>query len=245
LAFLATWSAAGAAAAVVAAVTLRVLPDVSRAWSWLRQHRTLCRRLLAEFVLTSGSYYVIYFGLAALSGASALGRLKAAQALFGPATVLLLGGMALGVPESVRARGDSSTLRRFAARLSMFLAAISVASGVIAFAVLPVVGPRLFPNSWTTARPLLPLLTVFSAAIGISTGATSGLRAVDAGRWIMRARGAEGVVAVVTALPATVAAGAKGALFGLALGEIAFAAAAWRQLALRVAAEAPALPDRG
>jgi O-antigen/teichoic acid export membrane protein len=253
VAFLATWAAAGTLSGGASAVMLAVSPNFSHCRSWLSDHRAIWHRLAVEFVLLSGSFYIIYFGLAVVAGASELGRLKAAQALFGPVTVVLLGGMSLGVPESVRFRDAPAKMRRFGLGLAGLLAVISLASGTLVFVLLPSLGPRLFPDGWSTARPLIPLLTLFGVAIGIATGATSGLRALGENRWIMRARGAAGVISIVIALPSALILGANGALLGLAAGEYLFAVAAWKFLlsrsaavsAARATAEAIDDPTRG
>lgn len=223
----ATWAAAGAAAGVGAGAVLGLRPRLGSAAAWLRSNGVLCRRLVLEFAANGGSYYVVWYGLALLAGAAQLGQLRAAQALFGPVSVLLLGGTVLGVSEGIRARQHKHALRRFTTRLSAALAGIALVSGATLFILLPVLGPRLLPEAWATARPLVPLLTVFGAGIGASAGALAGLRALGASRWILRAQVGRGALAMAVGLPASALFGARGALAGLAFAEWLFAAAAW------------------
>lgn len=239
LLLMAAWAVAGGLAWVIAAVALAASPTLEGALAWLRTNRILCRGLVLELVSTAGSYYVLYYGLAIVAGAEQLGRLKAAQTLFGPVIVVLLGGTALGVPESVRAGHDPRRLRRFAVVLSLGLAGSSLVVGALLFIVLPAFGPTIFPDAWASARPLIPLLSLYAAALGASVGALSGLRAMGASGWIVRARSAAGVVLVGLGLPASAAWGANGALLVLAVTETAVFAAAWVELSRRVGERSP------
>lgn len=224
---LTVWAAAGAAAGVWTGAVLDVGPRIGPAAEWLRRHAVIWRRLVVELAANGGSYYVVAYGIAVLAGAEELGHLRAAQALFGPVSVLLLGGTVLGVPESLRARRDAAALRRFTATLSAALAGLAVLSGAVLYAVLPTLGQHVFEASWQTARPLLPLLAAFGAGIGASAGAIAGLRARGEGRWIVKAQVARGVLAVVAGLPASWRFGAGGGLCALAVAELLFAVAAW------------------
>jgi O-antigen/teichoic acid export membrane protein len=229
----ATWAAAGVVAGAWTGGVVGAGPRLATAAAWLRRHASLWRRLVVELAANAGSYYLIAYGLAVLAGPDELGRLRAAQALFGPVSVLLLGGTVLGVPESIRARSDGGALRRFAVGLSAALAVLAAASGAVIYALLPVLGTGFLGGAWDTARPLLPLLAAFGAGIGASAGAVAALRAIDDGRWIVRAQLARGALAVAVGLPAAGTSGAGGALVALALAEWVFAAAAWARFARR------------
>jgi O-antigen/teichoic acid export membrane protein len=224
----ATWAVAGALAGGVAGLRLGLTPRMSGALAWLRRHWPMCRRLLLENVITSGGVYAMFYGLVIVSDAGQLGHLKAAQTLLGPVSVLLLGGAALGVPESVRTRDDRPRMDRFARRLSIFLGGFTVACGTFVYLTISLFGPRLFPDAWRAAKPLIPLLVVFNAALGISTGATSAIRALGDIAWIVRARAASTLVVLGIGLPAAALAGANGALLGLAVAESLLAIAAWK-----------------
>ena len=225
----AVWVISGAIAGVVAGWRLRLLPRVMSGLSWLRRHWHLCSKLFLECLITSGGYYATLYGLVLVSTADQLGYLKAAQTLLGPVSVLLLGGAALGVPESVRSRSDVRSLRRFSLRLSFFLAAVSLLCGTVVYMSLPSFGPSLFPSVWSDARPLIPLLIVFNSALGMSTGPIAGVRALGDSAWVVRGRTASSVVVVMVGLPAAAFVGANGALIGLALAEVLLAVAAWRR----------------
>jgi O-antigen/teichoic acid export membrane protein len=223
------WAAAGSVAGLYGGLRLRVYPTLSGCAEWLRDNAALCKRLLLEFVVSSGSYYALLYGLALIAGVGELGRLRAAQTLIGPVIVVLLGGNSLGIPESVRIRADVRRLKRFALLLSCLLIAASVIWGVLVVMFLPLFGPRVFPDTWDFARPLVPIMTVFASSIGASTGPISALRALGENSWILRARGASGAVALAVGLTLAAFVGAQGVVGALAASEwlLAGGAAAW------------------
>ena len=225
------WAASGTVAGLVAGARLRVAPLWSGSVSWLRSHRALCGKLLFEFVVNSGSFYLLLYGLAFLAGIEELGDLRAAQTLIGPVIVVLLAGNAFGIPESVRVRRDLRRLRRLCLVVSTGLAAATVAWSLALYALLPVIGPRFFSSSWETARPLIPMLSVFAAAVGISIGGGGGLRALGENAWILRTRSVTGGLSLFIGLPLSRLMGAQGALIALVVSECLFAAAAWAHLA--------------
>jgi O-antigen/teichoic acid export membrane protein len=128
----------------------------------------------------------------------------------------------------VREQVDS--LRRFAVLLSTGLGGIAVVGGGLAYVVLPALGPSLFPETWETARPVLPVLTFFAAAVGASTGPIAALRALRMAGWIVRNRTVSGCIGLVAGLVLAAEWGATGALAGLTLSETGFALAAWMRL---------------
>jgi O-antigen/teichoic acid export membrane protein len=224
----ATWAISGALAGIMIGLRLHLPLRAAGAAAWLGAHWQLCRRLLMECVITSGGVYAMLYALVVVADSGQLGRLRAAQTLLGPVSVLLLGGAALGVPESVRTREDGPGMRRFAVRLSVFLATFTVVCGVCVYLALPAFGPHLFPSSWSAARPLIPLLVVFNMALGASTGPISGIRALGDTGWIVRGRSVSTMILLGVGLPTAAFLGAGGAVLGLALAESALAVAAWR-----------------
>lgn len=248
--FVGAWGASGAASGCLIGARLGATPQFVGMGAWLRRHWALCKALLGEFVLISGSTYLVYYALGVLAGTSQLGRIRAAQTFMGPVTVALLGGAALGVPESVRLRHEPGGLRRFSRRLSLTLAAGSLLVGAMAFWLLPVIGPSLFPNTWASARPVLPALTLFAVALAANTGAVSALRALGQMRWIVRTRAMTGGLALAASLPASALHGAYGAVSSLAAAEVLFSVLAIRRLHRRLVigadtAPLPAAPPDG
>ena len=227
---LAAWAVGGAASGIVFGIRLGVAPRFSGCRAWLATQGALCRRLFIEFLLNSGSFYALCYGLAVIAGTDQLGRLRAAQSLIGPVSVLLLGANALSVPESVRVRAQFEKLRRLALLLSISLVVAATVGGLMVYLLLPTLGPALFPRTWEAARPVLPMLTLYAGAVGATTGVVAALRAQGKVGWIVRARAWSGFLALAVGLPASALRGANGALSGLALSEIVLAVAAWKRI---------------
>lgn len=230
VALFAVWVGGGAASYGLLAALLGARPRIDSAVAWARGNAALCGRVALEFVVTSGSYYTLCFALAALAGAEELGLLRAAQTLFGPASVLVLGGATFGVPESVRIGRDPHQTLRFAGRLSLALGGIAGACGALVWAVLPAVGPDILPDTWRAVRDVMPWLTVFGTAIGVGAGATAALRAWGDSHWVLTTRAAAGAISLVVGLGLTPALGARGTLVGLLLAESLLAARSWDRL---------------
>ena len=226
-ALFAIWVAAGAVSCGLLTVLLRARPGLERAMAWARANAALCRRVALEFVVTSGGYYTLCFGLAARAGAEELGLLRAAQTLFGPASVLVLGGATFGVPESVRMGHDRHETVRFARRLSLALGGISAACGLAVWALLPAVGPDILPDTWRAVRAVMPWLTVYGTALGVGAGATAALRARGDSRWVLTTRATASAVSLSLGLVATPALGVRGTLLGLLVAECMLAARSW------------------
>jgi O-antigen/teichoic acid export membrane protein len=229
-AFLAVWAGAGALSGGFLLARTGLRPAIGHGYQWLHNHRGLAGRLATDYVVGAGSHYAVFLALAVVAGAGELGRLKAAQTFLGPLIVLLLGGAVFGVPESVRAGGDPTRLWRLTLKLAGALVAAALACGAVVYIALPVVGPATFPDAWENARSAIPLLTVFAAAVGASTGSTSGLRAMDQNSWLLRVRFLIGPVLVLGSIPASAAWGVNGALAALALTEWAVVLLSWRRL---------------
>jgi O-antigen/teichoic acid export membrane protein len=239
----ALWALSGAASGCVYGALLRATPRFRGMADWLRDNKKLCLGLLSEFALISGSNYILYYGLTVVAGTDQLGRIRAAQTFIGPVTVALLGGAALGVSESVRLRADPGRLGRFAGRLALALAGGAAVAGVVAYWLLPVVGPRFFPNTWAGARPVVPVLSLFAIALALSIGAASPMRVLGEVPWIVRTRIFTGALAIGIGLPAAAWLGANGVVAALAISEWLFAALVWRAF-LRCLARAT-LPAAG
>lgn len=238
-ALLAAWAGAGAVSGCFLLARAGLRPAAGAGRRWLGAHRVLSGRLVTEYLVGAGSHYAVFFALAIVAGAGELGRLKAAQTFLGPLIVLLLGGAVFGVPESVRAGADPARLWRLVLRLSGALMAASVLCGAAVYAALPVLGPATFPDAWASARPVVPLLTVFAAALGASVGLTSALRAMQQNGWLLRARLVAGPLLVLASVPAAAWWGTHGALAVLSVTEWGVAALSWRRLR-QVLAPAPA-----
>jgi O-antigen/teichoic acid export membrane protein len=119
------WASAGSVAAIVGVVQIRVLPSGPfAAIRWLRRHRELAPRFVAEFVVSSGVSNVTLFAIGGIAGLGELGRLRAGEIALGPLTVLFAGAGLVATPEGVRLLQESPRRLVHGCRwLSLLLAA--------------------------------------------------------------------------------------------------------------------------
>lgn len=223
-----SWGAGALVAAVAGRVQTGLSPRLRLVRPWLREHRDLVPKYVAEMLLLSGTVQVYLLGITAVAGIAAVSGIRGGWILLGPVNVLNQGIRAIAVPEVARA------LRRSRRRLWLTAGAISavVAAGGLCWGGLLLLlpdsaGDRLLgPAVWAAAGPvLLPvvLLQVFGAA---NAGAFAVLRATAAAARGLRVRVASSVLLVTGGIGGGALAGATGAAWGLA-GAAAFTLLLW------------------
>src|SRR5512142_2363986 len=105
---------------------------------WLRQHRDLVFRYLAEGASGSAAGQLRSYGIGIVLGLAALGYVQAATTLLGPITVLFLVMGLVLIPEAARIlRRSPQHLSRFCVLISAGLAAASLTWGVVLLVVVP------------------------------------------------------------------------------------------------------------
>ncbi|TCC33532.1 hypothetical protein [Kribbella sindirgiensis] len=214
--FVLAWGGAGAFAALVSGVQAGVLPRVTRARHWLRDHRDLSLRYLTENVTLSGAYQLRMYGLGAFAGVAAVGTVRGAEMLLGPFFIVLSGIGLVAVPEAAR------VLRRAARRLWVFClllggaqAAAALAWGLLLLVALPDSwGRALLGEVWLTAAALVLPATLSVTFAGFNTGAAAGLRALGIARRSLKAQ----LFASAFYLVGGVSGGAIGGALGSAWG---------------------------
>lgn len=230
--FILAWGGSATLAAVIGGMQTRLVPRLSQAHSWLRQHRDLASRYLPENLSISGAYQLRAYGLGAIAGLPAVGALRGAELMLGPFNVILMGIGMMAVPEAVGVlRRSVRELRSFCLLLGCGQAGAAAAWGAALLLLLPRgLGLRVLGPSWQPASELLVPVTLTLVSTGFSTGASAGLRALGAASRSLRAQ-AVGSAAYVTAglLGATVA-GAAGAAWGGAVAITIGAGVWWGQL---------------
>jgi O-antigen/teichoic acid export membrane protein len=231
--FMLAWGASAGFAGVLGIAQARLVPRVTLAVDWLRRHRDLCSRYLAENLSITGGTQLKFYCVAAVGGLAVVGSLRAAEILFGGVFVLTQGLGLMAVPEAVR------LLRQSPARLRQFslLIAVLAGGGALAYgAMLPLIpdslGQRILNASWAPASSLILPTTVFVAAFGVQMGAWAGLRALAAASRSLRSQGVGIVVNLGGAAAGAAVGGAQGAAWGIALGAIASATFWWWQFRL-------------
>ncbi len=227
--FVLAWGGAGIFAALVSGVQAGVLPRVTWARHWLRDHRDLGLRYLTENLTLSGAYQLRMYGLGAFAGVAAVGTVRGAEMLLGPFFIVLSGVGLVAVPEAAR------VLRRSARRLSVFClllggaqAVAALAWGLLLLVALPDKwGHALLGEVWLTASALVLPATLSVTFAGFNTGAAAGLRALGVARRSLKAQLFASACYLVGGVTGGAIGGALGSSWGAASATFAAAFVWW------------------
>ena len=248
VAYVLAWGLTAGVAAAVGLVMLRMEPRVTGSRLWITRNRDLIPRLAVEASIgvLMLQLYIVAVGI--IAGLDAVGSIRAAQLLFGPWQVLLMGTMLVALPEAARllaARGPAS-LVQFALVVGGGLAAVAVIWGAVLVALPDALGAQILGDSWTGAAPLLFLTGISLAPLAAISGAAIGLRALAAVRRSLPSQVATAVIVVTGAAAGAFLGGARGALVGVTIAGIASVCIWWWQLLAAGHAHAgPGTPRRG
>jgi hypothetical protein len=234
------WGLTGALGAVTGTALGWGLPGWPHPWKWLVRHGAMSWRYFMEFVTAQGVGQLGFAGLAAISGAAALGAARAAWVVFGVLVVVHSGLYMILVPEGVRERSDPGRLRRKFLGASAASIGVSAAWMVTSLLVPSSIGMRLFGDTWDKAEQLLVPMGVVMIAGSALSGALLGIRALsDPGR-SLRARLASAPFQAVCPLVGAVLGDATGFVLGLAAGNAVSAVIWWTSFLRATAGDAPA-----
>jgi len=246
------WGAATAVAAVAGCLQARTVPRPLRVGRWLRAHRDLGARYVVENVSNSGSGQIRMYGLGAIAGLAAVGAVRGGELLLGPFLAVLMGLSLVAVPEASRiARSRPQRLARFCLLLGGGQAVAALAWGCGLLLFLPdAAGAMLLGEVWPAAAVLILPATLSVAIAGLSSGASTGLRALGSARRSLRAQLLNTTLYITGGLIGAVWGGAVGSSWGVAIACTAGACGWWYQLraALRSPAAAstqPAIQEKG
>jgi O-antigen/teichoic acid export membrane protein len=204
----AAWGLAGGISAVFGAVRLRLVPaspSVSIRW-WRREARRLGGFLtLASIAYTAGAQGVL-LGIAATIGVEALGQLRTAQILLGPAGLSTTAFSFFVLPRLIRREGEITT--RNSGVMSAAAATIAVCACGASMVLAPLVSRVVFGQPTAVALTLLVPLSlqlVFEAA---ASGFSLPLQVTQRGAGIAAAR----LASVALGVPCVVLAGSAGGI---------------------------------
>lgn len=224
------WVGTGALAAVLGAWQTSAVPAPMRARRWLREQRDLIPHLVLEFLARTGGRQLTVFAVGLVSGLAALGAIRAAEVVFGPLNVILLGANVSAVPHIAsvlrRAPGDLAAAAR---RLSLQLAGLALAVGALSLAIPTSLGRTILGASWSVAAPVLIPQALLMAGNAANTGPLAGLRALEQVARSARVRMLLSPLSVVVGTVGALAGGAVGATLGLAAVNWLGAGLFWRQ----------------
>lgn len=236
-AFVAAWGAAATVAAVFGIAQSRCLPAPLRAGHWMSAHRDLLPGYCVDFAARMGGRQVALLSAGALGGLPVLAAIRAAEVLFGGLNVVLQAAPLVAVPAAVAAgRRSAAALRRAVGRLSAGLLALALAYGTLTLLVPDGLGRAVTGDAWVLARPVLPAECALFASIAAITGPALGLRAAGDARRGATVRLLVIPLSVAFGAGGALAAGAPGALYGLALANCA-GLVLWRRQFARALAD--------
>ena len=175
-------------------------PDEARALAWARSQLVWQQQEVVDPPLRRESHFFVSGNLATylvaiIAGLGALGALRAASILLGPAVMIIMGLGLVAVPEGARSLSESpEKLRRTGIGVSAVSAACVLVWGFVVFLLPSDIGRELVGISWDDAHALLIPLTLAGAASAATVGAISGLKALQAAPRILWTRIVEGAI---------------------------------------------------
>jgi O-antigen/teichoic acid export membrane protein len=224
------WGGAANAAAVIGMILAGLVPHPSRTALWLREHRDIAPRFLAEMMALTGTTQLSNFGIAVSSGLATVGAIRAAQLLLNPLHILSLGIGFIALPEAVRiGRTSVRPVKTMVRVICVTLVTTAVVWGIVLVLLPSSLGSAILGLSWPAAMNLFVPLTLVQAAAGVIAAAVIGLRALVAAKRSLRARLLVSLLQVAGAIGGAAAAGALGGAWGLAIAGWVGAAVFWRQ----------------
>jgi O-antigen/teichoic acid export membrane protein len=224
------WGGAANVAAVIGMIQAGLVPHPSRTALWLREHRDIAPRFLAEMMALTGTTQLSNFGIAVSSGLATVGAIRAAQLLLNPLHILSLGIGFIALPEAVRiGRTSVRPVKTMVRVICVTLVTTAVVWGIVLVLLPSSLGNAILGLSWPAAMNLFVPLTLVQAAAGAIAAAVIGLRALVAAKRSLRARLLVSLLQVAGAIGGAAAGGAHGAAWGLAIAGWVGAAVFWRQ----------------
>ncbi|WGL53309.1 hypothetical protein P5P86_05645 [Nocardioides sp. BP30] len=219
-----------------------VRPMVDQVPGWLREHRHLGSRYLLENLAVGLSRQLRIVAVGAAAGLAAAGSLRAAEILMGPFLVVLMGIAQVAVPEASQVLESSPRhFQRFCLLLGGVQAAVAAAWGALMLVILPLgVGQLLLDDVWHGAYPVVLPSTIGVMLGCLSSGATSGVRALGAAPRSLLAQLTSSSLYVVGGGAGAFLGGAVGSAWGWAIGAGIGVLVWWIQLRRAIADYTPA-----
>jgi O-antigen/teichoic acid export membrane protein len=195
---------------------------------WLRQHIWLGTGLGLDSVLSMGAGQASVYVLGAVVGLPAAGALRGAESLYGPVRTVVLGTMAVSLPEATaRARVEVTAMSRYALRLTGAVMAVALA-GVVSLSFVPdVIGLKLLGDTWQQAATVMSPVGLVGVGLAATVGPRIGLRVLQRTGAVLRLRAVTSVVLIAGGVGGAIAGGLTGAAYGLAASQAAAACWSW------------------
>ena len=223
------WGGGGTAAALVGILQTKIRPEPSRTIRWCREHWDITPQFLGSELTQMGGGVLVLFALGTLVDLAAVGSIRGAQLLLGPAYVLYIGVHLSMIPEAARLTGSLVRFRRIALFSSTALAVAGAGWGLVLLLLPDSVGRELLADSWPGARSVLLPISL-SVIIPLATaGPRIGLRALEEATRSLRASVVQFGLTIAGGVSGALVAGTVGAAWGLALGTCLAGIAWWME----------------
>lgn len=211
------WAGTGALAGLLHLWLDNVGLVFGRPFSWVRENVDLGGRYALDFVAGTGVAQLASYALVGVAGVAALGALRGAQTAFGPVNVLSGGSYSVVVPEAKRlARTSVRKVTILCASVASVLSVVSMATYLLLWMLSEDQGRLILGDSWIDARQVLLPVALASTAGSVFSGASAGLRALEAARELLRTRLFTTPVALVVPTFCAWRWGLQGAAWGIA-----------------------------
>lgn len=213
------WGLSACAAAVLGLRQTGVRPLPSQARAWLRTHANLTRYLLLEYVTLQGAQQLSLLCIASIGSLSAIGALRGAVVLLGPATILAVSMYSFALPEFSRQRHSLSAKGWMSGAfiLSFFVTALVMLWGVIFLFVPDTLGEELLGETWTSTRAILVASLVQQVGTVIAIGPATMLYAMDRAKVTLAIHAALAPMMLAGGVIGVIVGGAEGAAWGFAV----------------------------
>lgn len=209
-------------------------PSTTRGWwrhsglAWFRRERRVVLPLAGEGMVFQLGNQASVFLLGAIAGLAEAGGYRAAQALFGPVTILLLGLRTAVLPGLMRlSRRSTARALRVAAQVTLVASVFASLWGVGLMLLPDSLGDQLLGQTWTTAAMLIGLVTIDRAFSALSWGAGLRLRILRRVTFSFVVRVITTVTGLVIAVVGATVAGAWGVAVGMAIASPFLTGVAW------------------
>ena len=212
------WGGAAAVAAVAGLRQARLRPRPRRTRGWLRENRDLSGYLLTEFATLQGCQQGAMLVIGVIASLEAIGALRGAQVLLGPANILQVAAFSFAVPELSR-RASTLTERQWlqaALAVSAVVTVLGFAWGGLFLIAPDSVGRALLGDTWDETSAILWPLILGQLGGNLSHGAATALIAMDRAKVSLSLQVVFAPLTLVGGIGGVVLAGAEGAAWGFA-----------------------------
>jgi hypothetical protein len=230
--FILAWGVSATLAAALGMWQAGVVPRCTQAWAWLRDHRDLGPRFVAEAGIALAVWQVGLVLIGAVAGLAVLGTVNAARVFLGPFNLLALGVVGFAIPEGTTVwRRSPERLPRAIGILGGGLALTALLCTAGLLLVPERVGTELLGQTWPPASAILLFVGLWVAAEAAGQGPRIGLMVLADAKGVLRARGLTAPLILLGGPIGAAFGGARGAAIGLALAHLAGARYWWHRFA--------------